>query len=142
MNLIHTVLEELIKLKRILLEDDYMNVMRIVNELSKGEGRRKHFLHGDTGIHNFVFRNEILRGVIDPSPIVGPVLYDFTYAFCSSPDDLETETLFEAFSHLNNVDIENSRLIMEVIVQMYTRIGVCAKVHPQDLEEYLVAWQY
>ena len=31
---------------------------------------------------------------------------------------------------------------MEVIVQMYTRIGVCAKVHPQDLEEYLVAWQY
>lgn len=130
-------------LNGILLKDDYMNVMQIVNELSKGEKEEeKHFLHGDTGIHNFVFRNEILRGVIDPSPIVGPVLYDFTYAFCSSPDDLETETLFEAFSHLNNVDIENSRIVMEVIVQLYTRIGVCAKVHPQDLEEYLVAWRY
>ncbi|MGR5876903.1 hypothetical protein ACT7C3_13315 [Bacillus pacificus] len=57
--------------------------------------------------------------------------------FVSSPDDLETETLFEAFSHLNNVDIENSRIVMEVIVQLYTRIGVCAKVHPQDLEEVL-----
>ncbi|GGA10638.1 hypothetical protein GCM10008018_64920 [Paenibacillus marchantiophytorum] len=99
-------------------------------------------MHGDTGVHNFVFHESTLTGVIDPSPVVGPVIYDFTYAFCSSPDDLNLETLFATFNLLNHEPMEKSRLIEEIILQLYCRIGICVKVHPHDLEGYLKAWDY
>ena len=74
--------------------------------------------------------------------MVGPVIYDFTYAFCSSPDDLDMETLLASFALLKNVQMDTPRLIEEVVFQLYTRIGICKKVHPHDLDEYLKAWEY
>jgi hypothetical protein len=123
--------------------EDYLKVKSFVDRIGKDENQEeKYLLHGDTGVHNFVYNNSVLTGIIDPSPIIGPVIYDFTYAFCSSPDDLDLETLLASFSLLNNVSIEKSRLIEEVVVQLYTRIGICVKVHPHDLEDYLSAWEY
>ena len=127
----------------LLTYEDYVSMKGIAEKLGMYESEEeKYYLHGDTGVHNFVFQQNNLVGVIDPSPIIGPVLYDFTYAFCSSPDDLSMETLLSAFSLLENVQIPTSRLIEEVIFQLYTRIGICKKVHPHDLEEYLTAWGY
>lgn len=123
--------------------EDYFKVKSFVDQIGKDENKEeKYLLHGDTGVHNFVFNNSVLTGIIDPSPIIGPVIYDFTYAFCSSPDDLDLETLLASSSLLNNVSIEKSRLIEEVVVQLYTRIGTCVKVHPHDLKAYLKAWEY
>ncbi|MDB5052721.1 MAG: hypothetical protein JWM44_771, partial [Bacilli bacterium] len=123
--------------------EDYYKVKSLVENISKREGHEARFLlHGDTGVHNFVFHELSLIGVIDPSPMIGPVLYDFTYAFCSSPDDLNLETLIATFSLLNHEPMERSRLIEEVIFQLYCRIGICVKVHPHDLEGYLKAWEY
>lgn len=123
--------------------EDYVSMKGIVERLAVYESKEeKYYLHGDTGVHNFVFQQNQLVGVIDPSPMVGPILYDFTYAFCSSPDDLSIETLLSSFTLLENVQIPISRLIEEVIFQLYTRIGICKKVHPHDLEEYLSAWDY
>lgn len=119
---------------------DYEKVESLIESISKVD--KKYLLHGDTGVHNFVFHESALAGVIDPSPMVGPVTYDFTYAFCSSPDDLDLETLFSAFALLRHEPMEKSRLINEVIVQLYCRIGICVKVHPHDLEGYLKAWDY
>lgn len=100
-------------------------------------------LHGDTGVHNFVFNEGGLAGVIDPSPMVGPILYDFTYAFCSSPDDLNLDTLWAAFERLKlHEPMDQTRLIKEVVFQLYTRIGICVKAHPHDLQDYLQAWDY
>ena len=123
--------------------EDYLKVKSFVDRIGKDENQEEKYLfHGVTGVHNFVYNNSVLTGIIDPSPIIGPVIYDFTYAFCSSPDDLDLETLLASFSLLNNVSIEKSRLIEEVVVQLYTRIGICVKVHPHDLEDYLSAWEY
>jgi hypothetical protein len=123
--------------------EDYYRIKAIVESLADYErSEDKYLLHGDIGVHNFVFNNFNLTGVIDPSPLIGPKIYDFTYAFCSSPDDLDLETLIESFSMLNDVSIDRSRLIEEVVVQLYTRIGVCIKVHPHDLNDYLKAWNY
>ncbi|NHN28997.1 phosphotransferase [Paenibacillus agricola] len=123
--------------------EDYKKVESIVKRISKNEGNEAGFLlHGDTGVHNFVFHELSLVGVIDPSPMIGPLLYDFTYAFCSSPDDLDLETLLAAFALLGHEPIDRSRLIEEVIFQLYCRIGICLKWHPQDLESYLSAWAY
>lgn len=119
---------------------DYEKVQAMSERISYAGD--KYLLHGDTGVHNFVFRNNRLAGVIDPSPMAGPVLYDFTYAFCSSPDDLNLETLLPAFDLLGERNMERSRLIEEVIFQLYCRIGICARVHPHDLEDYLKAWEY
>lgn len=127
----------------LLLIEDYYRVKSIVENISKSEGHKARFLlHGDTGVHNFVFHELSLVGVIDPSPMIGPLLYDFTYAFCSSPDDLNLETLMAAFTLLNHEQMEISRLIEEVIFQLYCRIGICLKHHPHDLPEYLKAWEY
>lgn len=74
-----------------------------VVELVKSPNRirkEQYLLHGDCGIHNFIFENQKLIGVIDPTSVVGDPLYDLIYAFCSSPDDLTLETIQPAVNFL------------------------------------------
>ncbi|GAA0133974.1 aminoglycoside phosphotransferase family protein [Paenibacillus sp. YSY-4.3] len=124
--------------------DDYSLVRSIAdklyaNDLEQGE---KFYLHGDTGVHNFVYHDSTLIGVIDPSPMIGPIVYDFLYAFCSSPDDINLDTLFTAYHFLEQGSIEKSRLIEETLIQLYCRLGLSIKHHPNDLTEYKKAWAY
>ncbi|MEH7886594.1 hypothetical protein V7654_20015 [Bacillus sp. JJ1609] len=123
--------------------EDHRRVAFVVNALSKYHNQEeKYYLHGDTGVHNFVYSANELKGVIDPSPLIGPRIYDFTYAFCSSPDSLDISTLMTSFSLWNgNSSLSKERLLDEVLFQLYTRIGVCIKVHPHDLNEYMEAWR-
>ncbi|TCZ76109.1 hypothetical protein E0485_14800 [Paenibacillus albiflavus] len=124
----------------LLPNEDYERVKSLLDSVSQVDG--KYLLHGDTGVHNFVYRDNEIVGVIDPSPMVGPVIYDYTYAYCSSPDDLDLETLLTTYDLLDHSSIDKSRLIDNVIFQLYCRIGICAKVHPHDLSDYLHAWEY
>jgi aminoglycoside phosphotransferase len=123
--------------------EDHRKVELLVNDLSKYHNQEeKYYLHGDTGVHNFVYSSNELKGVIDPSPLIGPRIYDFTYAFCSSPDSLDISTLMTPFSLWSGNDsLNKERLLDEVLFQLYTRIGVCIKVHPHDLSEYMEAWR-
>ncbi|GGO03141.1 phosphotransferase [Saccharibacillus kuerlensis] len=100
--------EARINLGSVLTENDYRYVRQTADRLfdSQTEQAKKYLLHGDTGVHNFVYRDSALIGIIDPSPMAGPILYDFLYAFCSSPDDLNMETLLNAFDDLEQVRIE------------------------------------
>ena len=123
--------------------EDHQKVELLVNKL-KGYSHleEKYYIHGDTGVHNFVYFNQRLNGVIDPSPLIGPKMYDFTYAFCSSPDNLDLDTLLPLFALWNSDDsYTEERLLDEVLFQLYTRIGICIKVHPHDLADYLDAWE-
>jgi aminoglycoside phosphotransferase len=123
--------------------DEHKRVELLVNKLNTYENHEeKYYLHGDAGVHNFVYKNNELKGVIDPSPLIGPKIYDFTYAFCSSPDSLNITTLLSLFTLLIvDGSITEERLVDEVLFQLYTRIGVCIKVHPHDLSEYMTAWK-
>jgi aminoglycoside phosphotransferase len=127
----------------LLSSEDHNRVASLVSALNEYQFREeKYYLHGDTGVHNFVYSDNELRGVIDPSPLIGPRIYDFTYAFCSSPDHLDFSTLLAVFSLWDGNDcFSNERLLGEVLFQLYTRIGVCIKVHPHDLNEYMDAWR-
>ncbi|MFJ5764411.1 hypothetical protein ACIP9C_03560 [Lysinibacillus sp. NPDC093210] len=122
--------------------EDHKRVEMLVKKLSAYHiQEEKYFLHGDTGVHNFVFLDNKINGVIDPSPLIGPKIYDFTYAFCSSPDSLTMNTLLSSFALWNsNSTFSKERLVDEVLFQLYTRIGVCIQVHPHDLDAYLEAW--
>ena len=123
--------------------EDHKRIELLVNKLNNySMVDKKYYLHGDTGVHNFVYVDHQLNGVIDPSPLIGPKIYDYTYAFCSSPDNLDFDTLLKTFT-LWNIDnyYTEERLFDEVIFQLYTRIGICIKVHPHDLPGYMEAWE-
>jgi fructosamine-3-kinase len=131
-------------LKSHLASDEYNFVLNVFENLKNNDIEREPFLlHGDCGIHNFIFNAGQLEGVIDPTPVVGYPLYDLIYAFCSSPDDLTKETIDSAVSHLMiKGEKDNSILYEEVIIGLYLRLGACIKHHPNDFGEYLKAWYY
>ncbi|MCZ8514550.1 phosphotransferase [Paenibacillus filicis] len=126
----------------LLTEDDYRHVKALAEFASRISPQTKLFMHGDTGVHNFVFHCGTLTGVIDPSPVAGPARYDMMYAFCSSPDELTLETFLTAYACLQQEKAETNVLIAEITIQLYCRIGICLKYHSYDLEEYLQAWDY
>ncbi|GGH87165.1 hypothetical protein JOD43_003849 [Pullulanibacillus pueri] len=99
-----------------------------------------YFLHGDCGVHNFIFQHRQLSGVIDPTPVFGEPLYDLIYAFCSSPDDLTLETLRSAAAGLTIGKVSDDDLIRGGFVGLYLRMATCIQHHPHDLQDYLKAW--
>lgn len=135
--------EAKMNLGNVLSLEDYNYVTLKSDELfsEDSEQGKKYFLHGDTGVHNFVYNDSKLVGVIDPSPMVGPIIYDFLYAFCSSPDELNLTILFSASELLEQGRVDKTRLIKEALVHLYCRVGLSVKHHPHDLTEYLQAWE-
>jgi fructosamine-3-kinase len=125
--------------------DDHSMVKQITESVHGSVSPQAYLLHGDCGVHNFIFDSSFLRGVIDPTPMIGPPLYDFIFAFCSSPDELTIDTLFEAVRSLKPFLLQHATrriLIEEVLVQLYCRIATCLKYHSHHLPEYLEAWNY
>ncbi|WP_129692445.1 phosphotransferase [Gottfriedia acidiceleris] len=125
-------------------KQDHTLVFSIVNNSNQITFQGEPFLlHGDCGIHNFIFNKGELRGIIDPTPVFGDPLYDLIYAFCSSPDNLTKETIYAAVSHLKFLQNNDSHIIYKnVLVGLYFRLATCIKHHPNDLAEYLIAWNY
>lgn len=113
-----------------------------VEQLIRGtiETGRKYVLHGDCGVHNFIFEQEQLTGIIDPIPTIGEPIYDLIYAFCSSPDSLEPETIEDAVKIMNGELFDPAALHSDVMIGLYFRLAACIVHHPQDLEVYLQAW--
>ncbi|WP_276356116.1 phosphotransferase [Cohnella caldifontis] len=125
------------------LEDQQRIESLALTRLADEGPEAKYRLHGDLGAHNFVYDQEELVGIIDPDPMAGPILYDFTYAFCSTPDDLDPETLRSAYARLRLPEPKDERKLMEeTAFQLYCRIGICLRHHPEDLEEYMTAWAF
>jgi len=125
---------------RVLSEEDHQLIENIIN--AKEEFKEKYLLHGDCGVHNFLFNNGILQGIIDPTPVIGDPLYDLIYAYCSSPDQLDYETILIASNQLSCIQLENHNINEEVMIGLYFRIATCLVHHPFDLNEYLTAWEY
>jgi aminoglycoside phosphotransferase len=127
-------------IKDILSKEDHDLVTSLIN--STNNKIDKYLLHGDCGIHNFLFSEGHLVGVIDPTPVVGLPLYDLIYAYCSSPVDLDYNTIQQATRLLNISYRDDFDLEEEVLKGLYIRIGTCIKHHPHHLNEYLQAWEY
>ncbi len=128
----------------ILSEEDHHFILQLIDR-NRLKERGQYLLHGDCGIHNFIFYKGHLHGIIDPTPIIGDPIYDLIYAFCSSPDDLTVETLKPA------IDLFHKKMLLprkydniyeEVIIGLYLRIASCIKHHPYDLDKYLSYWNY
>jgi fructosamine-3-kinase len=130
-------------LHSILNEEDFHIVCQFVNDTKWQSFIDEPFLlHGDCGVHNFIFAKEQLCGVIDPTPVYGLPLYDLIYAFCSSPDNLTFDTIRYAADAFGFAKPTDEILYKEIIIGLYLRIATCVKHHPHDLNEYLQAWDY
>ncbi|MEH7346693.1 phosphotransferase [Bacillus sp. JJ1532] len=125
-------------------KDEYTFVLNLVKDSKKNSLDIEPFLlHGDCGVHNFIFHHGKLNGVIDPTPVIGNPLYDLIYAFCSSPDDLTKETIHSAANHLLLKEkISEQFLYEQVLIGLYLRLAACIKHHPHDFNDYLNAWNY
>lgn len=124
------------------LDNSHYNLVLDLAE-KNSKGKESFLLHGDCGVHNFIFRNGQLSGVIDPTPVIGEPLYDLIYAFCSSPEELTKETLLSAAAFLKSKTVINpSVLYEEALVGLYLRMATCIKHHPSEFQGYLEAWYY
>jgi hypothetical protein len=127
----------------VLPEEDHDFVSQIPAAVYGSKNPDAYLLHGDCGVHNFIFDSSVLKGVIDPIPMIGPPHHDFIFAFCSSPDNLTMDTFLQAADSLKpSIRVDRAKLIEEVLVQLYCRIGTCLKYHSHHLPDYLEAWAY
>ncbi|MBS4200149.1 phosphotransferase [Bacillus sp. FJAT-49732] len=109
---------------------------------TRDRGEDPYLLHGDCGVHNFLQKNDRLIGVIDPLTLAGPPLFELVFAFCSSPDHLSYEVIYEVARKLPTFNHDRKYLVEEVIIGLYLRIERCLYHHPNDLPDYLKAWSY
>ena len=129
-------------INNVLRHQDFDMVVRLVESPRRNQAKQPYLLHGDCGVHNFIFSKGHLSGVIDPEPLIGYPLYDLVFAFCSSPDDLTLETIKSAAHELIDWEGSDEALYEEVLIGIYLRIERCILHHPNDLNEYLQAWEY
>lgn len=121
-----------------LSEEDHEFASALADEVRPPD--QPFLLHGDCGMHNFIFTGGELSGVIDPAPILGDPIYDCIDAFFSSPDELKKEIVDSAADCLRDeTDRDNSALYKKAGIGLYLRIGTCMKHHPSDLPDYLKA---
>ena len=135
---------EILEANKIIGSQLSRNDFNLIQNLVKKNGNDHipFLLHGDCGVHNFIFNNGRLTGVIDPTPVIGDPIYDLIYAFCSSPDDLTKATLDTAASQLVVINRNISNLYEQLLIGLFLRIGSCVKHHPDDIGAYLKAWEY
>ena len=126
--------------RSVLSNEDFQLVSRLIQNRSEADSQ-SYYLHGDCGVHNFIFRGSRLTGVIDPLPLIGEPLYDLIFAFCSSPYDLQPDVLKTAADLLPIPYPSEQALREEIIIVLYFRMAACLMHHPQDLPEYLAAWR-
>ncbi|MCQ4086416.1 hypothetical protein [Saccharibacillus sp. JS10] len=102
----------------------------------------KFLLHGNMDARSFVFQEQELVNILESKPTAGPVLYELVQAFCSTPDDLSLEVLFEAYGMLEHKAVDQERLVQEALLRLYCQMGVCAAEKRSELSEYMAAWQF
>ncbi len=94
----------------------------------------KKLIHGDFGTHNFIEDNGKFVGIIDPQAILGDSLYDILFAICSNVGLLNTYSLNELYSL---IDEPKEKIRAMLIVVLYARISRAIKYHPNDIPTYL-----
>jgi len=114
-------------------EVDFQLINLEINNLTRFDFD-KILMHGDFGVHNFIFKDNKLAGVIDPQPIVGDSLYDFFYACVSNVSILKKISMDQIFTIPN---APKSKMKSMFLITLYNRIQRCIKHHPDDLQFYL-----
>lgn len=126
-----------------LTEADHAFVEGLAADDSRNKQAQPYLLHGDCGVHNFLFEEKALTGIIDADPIIGPAWYDALFAFCSSPEELTLEVWHSLLAVLDpSLRGDDRAMLEELLLVLYCRVATCLEHHPGDLAVYQQAWSY
>lgn len=117
-----------------LSENDYQKVLDAVSLLEDFSFEKK-LMHGDFGMHNLLFFNGKLAGVIDPQPMLGDPLYDFIFcAFSNSKiaKMVENLNIYEFVSNEPKIKVDAM-----IIYVLFGRIARCVKYKLSDLDYFV-----
>lgn len=87
------------------------------------------YIHGDLGVHNIIFDNQKIKGIIDPTTVVGDYRYDIIY-FIFSSSKIEKYIDYQNLVSLLGKDVMNY-----IIILLYSRISKLYKYNSNDEEK-------
>lgn len=131
-------LKDELELERLVIDDyfDCEELFDALDTVALPEEAPK-YVHGDFGYHNFVIQKEVLS-VIDPTPMQNLILYELLFLYCSSPYDINDETL-RAYYHyyLKYSWIDYKDFLIYARIIMALRLSTSTRHHPEDTAQYV-----
>jgi len=131
-------LRDELELERLVI-DDYFDCDELFDALDTvplPEEETK-YVHGDFGYHNFIMQKEVLS-VIDPTPMQNLILYELLFLYCSSPFDINEETLrayYNYYLKFGWIDYKDFVIYAKIIMAL--RLSKSTRHHPKDTEQYV-----
>lgn len=122
---------------KVLDEGDYQKVVKAINIIDKYKFNKK-LMHGDFGLHNILFLNGELVGIIDPQPLIGDSLYDFIFCVLSDEDVAKPEIISNIYSYVPNESKE--KVDAMILFVLFGRIARCVKYHLSELNFFIDLW--
>lgn len=116
-------------------EIENISIGKVTNALNiiKKYDVDKYLIHGDFGIHNFLFNNGEIK-VIDPMGVVGDYLYDFYFAIFSD-SDIFTKTNIEHILSFYDNDLQYKKALLTIVI--YIRMSRAHKYDIGNFDIYL-----
>ena len=123
---------------KVLTEKDYKEVEKAIKVISSF-GFEKKLMHGDFGLHNMLFLNGKLAGVIDPQPMIGDPFYDFIFCILSDEDIAKYEIISNIYKYVPTESQEKVNAM--ILFVLFGRIARCVKYHLEELKYFTNLWQ-
>ena len=122
---------------KVLPKNEYCKVEKALKIIDKYKFKTV-ILHGDLGMHNLLFMNNKLAGIIDPQPIAGDRIYDYLFFIFSDILFCKNISLAQIYNDLEGENIEKINALIVLI--LFDRIIRCIRHNLFDIEEYLKLW--
>ncbi len=123
---------------KLMPKEEYLKVEKALKIIDKYKFE-KTILHGDLGIHNLLFKENELIGVIDPQPISGDRIYDYIFFIFSDIMFCKDVTIEQICNDLNKEPIEKVKAM--TILILFDRIIRCVRHNLKDTNMYLEIWK-
>lgn len=100
----------------------------------------KTLLHGDLRVENFIFKNSLLVGIIDPYPMIGDPRFDILFFLVSTPEMVQNLKLHKIHK-LIKLDRDSTKTLLELVVCVKLKRIIKYSNEPQNIEFYKNLWQ-
>ena len=122
----------------ILKLEDYEKVIKEIEKIDKYKFNKK-LMHGDFGLHNMLFFNKKLVGIIDPQPLIGDLVYDFIFCVFSNSKIAKIDIILNIYQLFDYEPKE--KLDAMILFVLFCRIARCVKYKLKDLSYFVNLWK-
>lgn len=122
---------------KVIKESDCQRVVNAIDVICKYEFKKK-LMHGDLGLHNMLFLNSELVGIIDPQPLIGDALYDFIFCVLSDENIAEPKIISNIYNYIPSEPKE--KIDAMVLFVLFGRIARCVKYNLSEKNHFIDLW--